>query len=735
MSAAPMFSPEWVQEGNNSSSSNSSSRKRGRTRSSSNSSNNGTSEVNPIEVDGSSKVIEPKRKSIKVEDPIISSDQAPPPPTTSTTSTKKTTAVTPTPDCPPPFPRVKSDPSITSSTYPHPTPPTSVPKSSTKTHHRSPICPTLPPLPLQGSTCILDHFGPLAQTVHDLLNSLGPTTLTGIETHLKEHLGKKENIDRDNILTEVARLGRGTTGQSKGQASRGYLVDMVTIKKCLRVLLQHGIVVAGNGGISKATGVAGNKVVRRRSVYYSVSTGRACRLGRYQRYAEHVARYMEGEEGEGDKVRIIKAVMVEGKGEAEEIVKLVEAGYKEEEEEEEEEEMRVVQVKKKRIARIARALSEMIKDKVVTAATKVTEDDEEEKVRANEWKGQGLSDEETNAIKGIVGKTMKSIKAERGEVYTVNCWLLDRRLRGVQVSKFVEERVKSWKGRGGGGGGRIEGTVWKAAAFFAAEKAEDKTYSFRFDEADIVSVIESNPGLQSAFETDTPIDTQITKALEDMRSLKNPAAVVKRGEEWEICYDSCESVMKERRVGNYVSSRWGEDCARIFRILRETDPTTGSLSLLSSERISTVAMLPEKVTREMLHKLYTAGLVEFHDYPLSRQHAYNQTVYLWGAATRKVMGAVEGALRNAMVNIRDRRRVYINSDKNEVFDRLRNKSRGGTNEGGKTEEEAREERNAKDNLNAMDKWQIGLEDDLLLFEQREEDAGGIRGQFGIEEFM
>jgi len=82
--------------------------------------------------------------------------------------------------------------------------------------------------------------------------------------------------------------------------------------------------------------------------------------------------------------------------------------------------------------------------------------------------------------------------------------------------------------------------------------------------------------------------------------------------------------------------------------------------------------------------------------------------------------------RTALINVRDRRRVYINADKNDVFDRLRNKSLGGTNSGVKTEEEAKEERNALGNLNVLDFWQAGLEDDLLLFER------GGRGQ-GIRE--
>ena len=143
------------------------------------------------------------------------------------------------------------------------------------------------------------------------------------------------------------------------------------------------------------------------------------------------------------------------------------------------------------------------------------------------------------------------------------------------------------------------------------------------------------------------MDGQVKEALKKMAKLENPRVVRKDGTggSWVLCYEECEEVIKERRVGHYVGERWGEAAARIFRILREVPADCEARQLLPSEHISEVAMLPEKVTREVLHKLYIDGMVEFHDFPTSKQHAYNQTVYLWGADTRKVMGSVEDSLR------------------------------------------------------------------------------------------
>ncbi|GMI09525.1 hypothetical protein TrRE_jg6112, partial [Triparma retinervis] len=487
------------------------------------------------------------------------------------------------------------------------------------------------------------------QTVHDLLHSSGPTTLPGIEKHLTQHLGKKDNVDRRSLLAVVSAAGRGTAGLSKGVASRGYLVDPRTIKVCLRVLLIHGIVKAGHGGIARGT----NNKAKGRGVYYEVDESRAARMGRYQRYLEHLGDTMGGggPSDEGVTARIAKTVMVEGMAEAEEIVRIVEKGFREEEEDSDSDsdDERVRDVNEDRIGRIAAGLAQMISDRVITAARRVVTDEvsEEEKVG---WKGSGPA-AETKVIERKVEEALKGALpggagALRGEVWTLNCWILDRRLRGCQISRFVEERCRGTAAKEDPGtGGRTAGAVWRAASFLAAEKAEGKVYDFTFAAEDILSVLQSNPGLAKggAFEEDKPIDGQVKEALKELAGLKNPSALLERGgEEWEICYDECEEVVKERRVGHYVSERWGEDCARIF---------------------SGVAMLPEKVTREMLHTLYTSGLAEFHNFPTTKQHAYTQTIYLWGAETRKVMDAVDKALRTALVNIRDRRRVYINSDK------------------------------------------------------------------------
>eukprot|EP00520_Triparma_pacifica_P015598 CAMPEP_0118657490 /NCGR_PEP_ID=MMETSP0785-20121206/14049_1 /TAXON_ID=91992 /ORGANISM="Bolidomonas pacifica, Strain CCMP 1866" /LENGTH=351 /DNA_ID=CAMNT_0006550417 /DNA_START=113 /DNA_END=1165 /DNA_ORIENTATION=+ len=218
-------------------------------------------------------------------------------------------------------------------------------KSTTKTHNRSPICPTLPPRPLQSSTLVLDHFGPLTQTVHDLLYSLGPTTLPVIKQNLKAFLGKQENQDRKDLLQEVKKLGKGTVGKSNGSASRGYLVDATTIQSCLRVLMIHSIVTCGDGGIKRGTG----KDNKKRGVYYEVDIDRGCRMGRYQKYLAHVNESFDRAVDEDDSDdeagglrngiygKIVKYVMFEGLAMTEDIVLGVEELYRDEEDEEDDE--------------------------------------------------------------------------------------------------------------------------------------------------------------------------------------------------------------------------------------------------------------------------------------------------------------------------------------------------------------------------------------------------------------
>mmetsp|Transcript_11912 Transcript_11912/g.24364 ORF Transcript_11912/g.24364 Transcript_11912/m.24364 type:complete len:356 (+) Transcript_11912:3-1070(+) len=353
--------------------------------------------------------------------------------------------------------------------------------------------------------------------------------------------------------------------------------------------------------------------------------------------------------------------------------------------------------------------------------------------RAKEWEG-GETEEERNQIKKIAARVLRKTDHDDGQVWTLNVWLLDRRLRGHQISNFVKERVDG-RGEGKGNTGLKAGMVWKAASYMSAHAAESKAYGFRFTVEDVMESIERNPGIKQGIVKGDDLRAVIEATLEAMLVFENPSVVSELGNgRWEISYDACEEAIKERKVGQYVGERWGLDAARIFRILREKNDM-GTQNLLGSEHISGVAMLPEKVTRKQLHALYTAGMVEFHDFPTSKQHAYTQTIYLWGAETRKVMGAVEDALRTVLVSVRDRRRVYINSDQNEVFDRLRNKSLGGTNSGGKTKAEADEEKNALNNLNILDSWQLGLEDDLLLFEERGKEARGIVDTYGTENFM
>ena len=76
--------------------------------------------------------------------------------------------------------------------------------------------------------------------------------------------------------------------------------------------------------------------------------------------------------------------------------------------------------------------------------------------------------------------------------------------------------------------------------------------------------------------------------------------------------------IRDTNIRMMILDRWGENAARIFSILREKN------QFLNDVYLSTVAMVPEKETRIKLHILYQNRLVQFHDFPITKQvsHAY-----------------------------------------------------------------------------------------------------------------
>ena len=124
-------------------------------------------------------------------------------------------------------------------------------------------------------------------------------------------------------------------------------------------------------------------------------------------------------------------------------------------------------------------------------------------------------------------------------------------------------------------------------------------------------------------------------------------------------------------------------------------------------------MVPEKETRVKLHNLYQNRLVQFHDFPITKQHAYNTTSYLWKTDEKSLYASVQDMLRRAYINLRDRRRVYVLSAQ-VIFDRLTAKQRDGYS-GEKKEGDAQEEKEARENLALIDYGMNCLDDDLVLF--------------------
>jgi hypothetical protein len=156
--------------------------------------------------------------------------------------------------------------------------------------------------------------------------------------------------------------------------------------------------------------------------------------------------------------------------------------------------------------------------------------------------------------------------------------------------------------------------------------------------------------------------------------------------------------------------------ARVFATLRRSG------DLLDSVAISTIAMIPEKDCREALNELMLHKLCVWHDLPISKQFAYNSNVYLWGLDEARCNMSLRDMLRTAYINVSDRRRVYMNSDKAAVFERLKSKvnqnfvaSKGDS--GGNSEKDKAEEKDAIKNLDILDSMLQDLDNDMLFFSE------------------
>lgn len=141
--------------------------------------------------------------------------------------------------------------------------------------------------------------------------------------------------------------------------------------------------------------------------------------------------------------------------------------------------------------------------------------------------------------------------------------------------------------------------------FFCAQRARGYTgeKGFHFENSHVVKTMSENQGLKpEGWEDEEDVKDGVKSVLKALS--KHNAATIKEcfsGSSqggYKIRYQKVATIIRESCIQTYICDRWGENAARIFAILRENN------SFLDSDHLSTVAMVPEKETREYLHTLY-----------------------------------------------------------------------------------------------------------------------------------
>jgi hypothetical protein len=188
------------------------------------------------------------------------------------------------------------------------------------------------------------------------------------------------------------------------------------------------------------------------------------------------------------------------------------------------------------------------------------------------------------------------------------------------------------------------------------------------------------------------------------------------GKSFRMCYNDTLKAIKDNMLDDLIRSRFGQNTGRVYSTLRRDG------GLLDSATVSSIAMIPEKETRESLNVLMGHGFVVWHDLPISKQFNYNTTVSVWGIDECRVNIAVKGMLCTLSNSFRERRRVYMNSDKAGVFERLKSKVKqdyngASNNKDGNNNSEADkiEEKECIKNLDILDQIALDLDGDMLFW--------------------
>ncbi|GMI31302.1 hypothetical protein TeGR_g4719 [Tetraparma gracilis] len=625
-----------------------------------------------------------------------------------------------------------------------PAPP--APPISARTHSKSPIS-TAPhdPLLSLSSSLVLDHFGPSVQTVYDCLLARGPLSLQSLLSFLSASLSKKPTPDRAAVILAArslpppradlpppfAALRPAATVDSE---AAGYVVNQVSVKGALLVLTAHGI--CGVADARKEGARAGRYV-------YEADGARAARLARYAKYAVHAGGHF-GEAG-GAVVRALlgRGILRTETAVEEAAVAMWEEGGGVEGDERGKDKFRreaMGAFERLREADVVVRRYPLLHDEGIPAA------EPSGQPPAKKARGAGgaaapapraAAPAHAQPDNELVASLVEATRLHAGSVWEVNVSLLDKRLKSGLVGRFVRERC-GFEGREGWepseGMRKIDDVVtaalWSVAAEQEArvEKNRKQCWDNKVPYKKIgdglggapVGSIRPGAAVAAAGKSEHMQLTEedVEEGLEALCGESNGGGrgvMCKRdgAGKYTICYNDILRMIKDRMIDDLIRQRFGTFAARVFATLRREG------GLLDAAGVSTIAMITEKEAREALNVLMQHQLCTWHDLPLSKQFNYNTTVYLWSLDEARVNISVRNMLRTAFLNARDRRRVYMTSDKAAVFDRLKVKAATGfqPDKAEHSEADKLEEKEAKKNLDILDQIAQDIDYDMIFWSE------------------
>ena len=184
-----------------------------------------------------------------------------------------------------------------------------------------------------ASNCIRDFLGPVVQTVADALQSRGPSTLSELSSHIKQHCSKQWNEERARLVSNLNSLVNANRKSSKDIPSelyyngsrvqmnkargmeQSYITHTSHVRAALIVLLHHSLVKVTGGGGGGDKKQSPDPTSSHTRFTYTFLHGKARLFPRYCRLVEHIATVVDD-----NAATIIECLLVFGRLRAEDVL-------------------------------------------------------------------------------------------------------------------------------------------------------------------------------------------------------------------------------------------------------------------------------------------------------------------------------------------------------------------------------------------------------------------------------